>query len=398
MFISYIKYNFAKKRRQRIMKIFYLYTSLTTKGGADRILSVKANWLAAHGYDVTFVTDSQMGRTPIFPLDRGVRFIDLGINFELQYSYSLPVRFIMYRKMIKKYQKKLSALLYKETPDIVITTLGREMDFLTSIKDGSIKLGESHIARQFTRNFHLLEQRGLIYRIVAKYWRRKQADAVSKLDGLVLLTSRDERGWQNVTQKTFVIPNPLTFNTRAVSTCTNKRIISVGRLTEQKGYEYLLEAWRMIANKHSDWKLDIFGEGELKNELSSLIEHLGIGNTVKINPPTDSIDKEYANSSIYVMSSRFEGFGLVLTEAMECGLPCVSFDCPYGPREIIKNGEDGFLVDYLNVKELANTICKLIENDNLRKAMGLKAKNNVQRFNQDIVMQKWTSLFSQLKS
>ena len=98
------------------------------------------------------------------------------------------------------------------------------------------------------------------------------------------------------------------------------------------------------------------------------------------------------------MSSRFEGFGLVLTEAMECGLPCVSFDCPYGPREIIKNGEDGFLVDYLNVKELANTICKLIENDNLRKAMGLKAKNNVQRFNQDIVMQKWTSLFSQLKS
>ena len=141
------------------MKIFYIYTALVTVGGADRVITNKANWLAEHGYDVTIVTDSQMGKPPVFPLSSKVRLHDFGINFGLEYGHILPVRIYWFFKLMQKYKNMMTSFLLSERPDIVITTLGRDLDFLTSIHDGSVKIGESHIARDYSRNFHLLKQR-----------------------------------------------------------------------------------------------------------------------------------------------------------------------------------------------------------------------------------------------
>ncbi len=377
------------------MKIFYIYTSLRTVGGADRVITNKANWLAEHGYDVTIVTDTQMSYPPVYPLSPKVRLYDFAVDFNLEYGHSIPVRIWWYFKLMRKYKYLLKNFLMKEKPDIVITTLARDLDFLTSIHDGSIKIGESHIARHYSRNFHLLEQKGGLSKLLAMYGRWKQERTVRKLDGLVLLTSQDERNWRGIT-RTFVIPNFLTFQTDNCSTCENKQAICVGRYNEQKGYEYMIETWSIVNQRHPDWRLHVYGEGEIRDEIQCQINAKGINGKMILHDPVKNILDKYLESSLCVLSSRYEGFGMVLVEAMECGVPCISFDFPYGASDIIRHGEDGYLVEYLNSQQLASRICELIEDGEKRKRMGHQAKLNIQRFSQESVMKQWTDLFDRL--
>ena len=174
------------------MKILYVYTALLTQGGVDRVLTVKANYLAERlGHDVWVVTDSQCGRPLVFPLSPRVHHIDLQTDFDEQYHHGILRRYGIYRRLMRQYRQRLEALLMEVRPDIVCTTLGREMDFLTDIGDGSCKVGESHIAKPFCRNLHLMEARGFPYNIVARLWRRRLEKSVARLDDLVVLTERD---------------------------------------------------------------------------------------------------------------------------------------------------------------------------------------------------------------
>jgi glycosyltransferase involved in cell wall biosynthesis len=377
------------------MKIVYIYTSFTIAGGADRVVIEKANYLADHGYDIMIVTDSQKNRSPFFPISSKVKLCDLGIDFEIEYKYIPPIRIFIYMKLMKRYKKKLQELLLKERPDFVITTLGREIDFLTDINDGSIKIGESHIAKPYIRNLHLLDRIGLFHSYIAKKWKKKVSANCKKLDALVLLTENDAKNWVNV-KKTYIIPNPLPFYPNQSSTCDNKKAIFVGRMCEQKGYDYLINAWSLVYIKHPDWILNIYGDGEEKKQIQNLILKKGLDKVIFLNETTKDIQDKYLDSSIYILSSRYEGFGMVLLEAMACGVPCVAFDCPYGPADIIKNGEDGFIVNYLDIKELSHRICDIIENTEMRKKMGELAKQNVLRFNKDLIMKKWMDLFTNL--
>ncbi|WP_455664242.1 glycosyltransferase family 4 protein [Phocaeicola sp.] len=380
------------------MKIIYLYTSLTTVGGADRIVVQKANYLAdTMGYEVYIITDSQKNRPIFFPLSPNVKHIDVDINFEQQYAHGLFIRSYYYFTLMYKYKKRIVKLLETIKPDIVITTLGRELDFLTRLKDGSIKIGESHIAKTFCRNFHLTEQRGFIYKQIAKYWRAKQEKDVKRLDALVVLTQRDADSWKNV-KEAYIIPNSLPFYPQESSSCKEKKIISVGRFTEQKGYERFIEAWAKVNLKHPDWEVSVYGEGVDQNMLESLIKKNAIENNFKLCRPVKNIQDKYMESSIYVMTSRFEGFGMVLAEAMACGVPCISFDCPHGPADIIKNGEDGILVENGAIDQLADAICQLIENEEQRISMGNKAKINIKRYSNEVIMKKWDELFKNLKN
>lgn len=378
------------------MKIVYIYTSLTTIGGADRIITQKANYLADKlGYEVFIVTDSQNKRKTSFPLSPKVKHIDLNINFDRQYNYHIILRFFIYQALMRRYKKKLKDFLQLHKPDIVISTLGRDMDFLTSMNDGSLKIGESHIAKPFMRNLHLLEAKGGLYKLMAKYWRKKQEKAICRLDAFVVLTPEDALSWKDV-RKSTVIPNMMTIEPPPISSCKEKKIISVGRYSEQKGYDLLIKAWKTVAEKHSDWQINIYGEGELQDKLQKQIVELNLQEQIRLNPPVLNIERKYSESAFYVMSSRFEGFGLVLTEAMNCGLPCVSFDCPYGPSRIIQHDEDGLLVENGNITALAESICYMIENEDRRICMGQRAKQNIQRYSRDNIMEKWDSLFQSL--
>ena len=193
-----------------------------------------------------------------------------------------------------------------------------------------------------------------------------------------------------------VIPNPLSFQPTRTSSLTAKRIIAVGRYCHEKGYDDLLKAWSRIQNDCPDWELSIYGDGD-RTFYNSIIEKLGIDKKRCIlNERTTDIESEYCNSSISVCSSRFEGFGLVIAEAMACGLPVVSFDCPWGPRSIITNEEDGILIENRNISELANGILRLIKDSETRTLMGKNARTNIQRFNIESISQQWVELFNSL--
>jgi glycosyltransferase involved in cell wall biosynthesis len=172
----------------------------------------------------------------------------------------------------------------------------------------------------------------------------------------------------------------------------------VGRYNDAKGYDYLIPAWSLVHQKHPDWVLNVYGSGELRDQVIQWINDYQLEETIILHEPTDNIMEKYLESSICVLSSRYEGFSMVIAEAMSCGVPCVSFDCPHGPRTIIANGEDGLLVEYLNTKALADGICKLIEDENLRIQFGCRAKQNIQRYSQEKVMGQWHQLFKSLKN
>ena len=379
------------------MKIMYIFSELTIKGGTDKVLSDKANYLVEHGFDVTIVTEAQMGREPVFPLSSKIKLIDIGLDFNKQYTQSFIHRAYTYFNFIHIYKKKLKGILIKEKPDIVITTMGRSLDFITSFNDGSIKIGEAHTTKEHLRSLHLMENKGWLYKRLAKCIRKKQISNARKLRALVLLTPEDAKDWEGVT-KTYVIPNSIKEIPLECSKLINKQAIFVGRYNDAKGYEYLVEAWKIVHHNHPDWIINIYGSGELHDDVERWINEAKLHESMITHEPTNRIMEEYLESSICVVSSRYEGFSMAIIEAMACGVPCVSFDCPFGPRNIIKKDEDGILVEYLNSRALADNICELIENINLRKQLGSNARKNIQRFTQDNIMEKWINLFDTIKN
>ncbi len=378
------------------MKIAYIYTALSTKGGADRIITFKANYLAErYNYEVYIITDSQNDRPLAFPLSKKVKHINLDVDFGIQYNYNIIYRFFIYVKLMRDYKKKLSNIILNIKPNIVISTGGRDLEFITSIRDSSKKIAEIHTIRDSFRNFNLLEKKSIPFKIIAQYYRKKIDNKIKMLSSLVLLSENDAKSWGKI-RDSIVIPNSIPFNTSKLSKCSNKKVISVGRLSYEKGFDNLIKAWKIVNEKFPDWELNIYGEGILKSKLEDDIDKYGLTNSTKIHNPTNDIVDKYIESSIYVMSSTFEGFGLVLAEAMSCGLPCISFNCPYGPSQIIKDNEDGFLVENGNIEKLADRICFLIANDDLRMKMGKTGAKNIQRYSPEIIMPIWNELLENL--
>ncbi len=377
------------------MHILYIYSEITIKGGADKVIADKANYFAQKGYKVTLVTESQLGRELSFPLNPSVKHIDMDLDFNRQYSQSFVHRAYTYYSLMKIYKKKLGLVLQQEKPDVVITTLGRSLDFIADLHDGSIKIGEAHTTKYHLRSLHLMEQKNVVYKIIAKFLRWKMICNVSKLKALVLLTPQDAADWKGYVQ-TYVIPNSISFFPETYSSLDTKQVIMVGRYNDAKGYDYLIPAWEIVHHRHPDWILNVYGSGELYNDVIRWIKTKKLENTIVLHNPVDNIIEKYLDSSICVMSSRYEGFPMALVEALTCGVPCVAFDCPFGPRNIIINGDDGLLVEYLNSQALAKGICELIENDNLRKRFGKNGRKNILRYSRENVMKKWEDLFESL--
>jgi glycosyltransferase involved in cell wall biosynthesis len=215
------------------------------------------------------------------------------------------------------------------------------------------------------------------------------------LDAVVLLTESDA-GHYKFHKNAAVIPNSLSFAPQKQSSLKNKVILAVGRLTYQKGFERLVESIALIKEKSIGWQVRIIGDGADKEALQKRIKECGLEDTVVILPPTDKIEDEYRNASIYVMSSRFEGLPMALIEAKSCGLPIVSFDCPEGPSEIVRDGIDGFLVERDNVELLSAAILKLAESEDLRKRFGCEAVKDIDRFKPERVGVLWDKLLSGL--
>jgi glycosyltransferase involved in cell wall biosynthesis len=218
---------------------------------------------------------------------------------------------------------------------------------------------------------------------------------VNKYDKFVLLTEEDKNNWKQY-HHTISIPNARTFKYANRAKLENKKIIAIGRLTYQKGFDRLISTWNIIKEDIGDWELEIYGEGELRNSLQQQINELGVNNSIKLMGTSSQIKKIYENASLLVMSSRFEGFPMALVEGKSAGLPILSFDFPCGPKDIIQDKVDGYIVRNGDIQGLANRILQLIKDDKLRKKMGENAFINSDAFSEDKIMQRWINLFDSL--
>ena len=192
------------------MHILYIYAEISIKGGTDKILVEKANYLVRHGYDVTIVTESQMGKPLSFKLEDKVCHIDMGLDFGKQYTQGSFRRFLTYSSLMRQYKSRLKKVVNQQRPDIIISAMGRSLSLLSKMDYDGVKIGEAHTTKTHLRSLHLMEQRGGVFKVIAKYMRWKMCRYASKLDALVLLTQNDAEDWKSVA-KTFVIPNPISF-------------------------------------------------------------------------------------------------------------------------------------------------------------------------------------------
>lgn len=374
------------------LKLVYITPALYMAGGVERVLSIKANYFAEQfGYDITIILTEGKGKPLFYPLSEKVKVVNLDINFEELWTCSFVKKIFVYLRKQRQYKKALTRELMRLRPDISISLLRREINFLNGIKDGSRKVGELHINRANYRNFEANDS-NFVKNLFAKYWMHTLVSKLKKLDRFVVLTEEDKSAWPEL-HNICVIPDPLSFVPNKQSLLTEKRVIAVGRYVYQKGFDLLLQVWAKIEKQFPDWEMVIFGDGNSEPYQRQMIE-LGIDTSrCHLNGPTADIQKEYVNSSIFAFSSRFEGFGMVLVEAMACGLPVVSFACPCGPKDIVKDGEDGILVENGNVEAFASSLAQLMQNLSLCKTMAKAGLTNVQRFYMEQVAKRWKEVF-----
>lgn len=370
------------------MKIIYVYKVLAVWGGFERVWTDKMNALSAiSGNDVCLITTDQGSHKVPYPLSGKVRHIDLDIRFVQQYQFKGLKRYWIYWKLIKLFQKKLEALLETEKPDVLITNTSEFADFIVKWKGKVPLVVESH--GTFNRPFHMKEMT-LVNRIKCFFHYK----SLGKADRIVALTRGDAEQWKRINPNVSIIPNIVTMNESDIySNCEAKRVIFVGRVDSQKGFQYLNAIWRIVEKRHPDWCLDIYGEGVDRLENKSMIPK---GKNIFPHGQTLDILNKYRESSILVLTSVYEPFGLVMPEAMSCGIPVVAFNCPYGPSEIISDGKDGFLVDCYDVEAFADKLCILIEDKVLRKQMGMNALQSALRFKKEKIMPQWNNLFERL--
>ena len=377
------------------LKLVYITPALYMAGGVERVLTLKANYFAEHfGYDITIILTEGKDKPLFYPLSNKIKVINLNIGFEELWSCSFVKKIFVYLKKQRQFKKALTRELMRLRPDITISLLRREINFLNDIKDGSRKIGELHVNRANYRNFEVNDS-NFFKNLFAKFWMHSLVAKLKKLDCFVVLTEEDKDAWPEL-KNIRVIPDPLSFLPTKHSELKERRVIAVGRYVYQKGFDLLLQVWSKIEKLYPDWQLVIFGDGD-RTPYENQMKALGIDdNRCHLNGPTSNVQHEYINSSIFVFSSRFEGFGMVLVEAMACGLPVVSFDCPCGPKDIIKDGEDGILVENGNIELLASSLSILINDESLRKSMSKAGQKNAQRFNIVHIAEQWRDLFESL--
>lgn len=376
------------------MKILYCTHSTYNPGGMERVLLNKVTFLSKlSGWEVSVVTTDQHQRPPFYPFPEKVRMTDLGINYSEDNDKGTWKKIVGYLRKRREHKRKLAALLERERPDIVVSLYPSESSFIPEIKDGSKKVLELH----FNKYFRLQYGRSGIIGWIDRWRTRQDERIVRRFDKFVVLTNEDRGYWGNL-PNIEVIPNAAMHVSDRYSDVENKRVIAVGRLDYQKGFDRLILAWQRVQStgRFKDWTLDIFGQGEWQEMLQQMINKAGLQSTARINRPTNNIVDEYIKSSLIVMTSNYEGFGMVLVEAMACGVPAIAFDCKCGPKDIIRQGENGLLVHNGDVDGLADAMMEVMADDDYRKMLSENAKAVVNTYSEQAVMARWLRLFEEL--
>ena len=355
------------------MKLFYLANTIYSPAGMERVLITKANLLATrYGYEVVIVTNHQRGRSAFFPVDPKVRLIDLDVNTHL--AWNMP-----------RYLRRLEALVRDEKPDIVDSLCVSELPYILKLKG---------LCKVLMAEFHFSHE---TLRIKGQHRKLRTLEkTVGGLDCFVVLTREDQEAWSPYCGKLEQIYNPADFIPGELAPLEAKRCISGGRFEKQKNHDDKVRAWQKGHARHPDRPLDLYGNGKKKARTEALIRREGLEGSILVHPATPRFKEEMMTSSMYLMTSLYEGFPLVLVETAAIGLPCVCMTCPCGPAEFVEDGVDGMLAAPGDLDGMADRICTLIEQPELRRSMGREIHRKAGDFTTERILGQWDRLFRRL--
>lgn len=378
------------------IKLAYCIPALYNISGMEKTVTTKANYFAETlGYEVFIIITDGKDREPAFELSKKIKVINLNVNYDNIWKYSFFKKFFTYLIKQQIFKRRLKSLLKTIKPDITISMLRREINFITKINDGSKKIGELHFNKNNYRDFDATGKSFKFLRILfAKLWMKQLISNLKRLDKFVVLSYEDKAKWHELDNVT-VIYNPIDIIPDETSDCNSRKVIAVGRIVWQKGFDMLLDSWKIVSARHPDWTLTIYGSGD-KSTLQEQAKVNGICGSCFFEEPVLNLDEKFRESSIFAFSSRFEGFGMVITEAMASGIPPVAFACPCGPKDIIEDGKNGLLVELGDIEGLADKICYLIENSDVRKTFGKAARIRSEIFKIETIALQWDTLFKEL--
>ena len=378
------------------MNILYCVPALYNPGGMERILTEKVNYLAnLEGFNIFVFTTDQADRPLYFKLDDRVTVNHSNLNFNQYFSSSFFTKYRGIQKLLRLYQQQLESYIEENNIDIIVSLGGKELEFLYKIKTTSAKICELHFSIDIRKQFILSRGNSPLYKMIGNYRRWQMIQQTKKLTQLVVLTKADEDKLKHTHQNLTQIYNfsPLV-PTKKVA-LSQKKIVAVGKLDPQKGFDLLVEACSFIKN-WDGWVLEIYGQGPDEKKIKDQIAFHHLEQHVMLKGITRNVGEVYSNASFYVLSSRYEGFPMVLLEAISFGLPLVSFNCVTGPNEVIVNDDCGILVDDRNTEKLGEAIQRMISSREEREGKSERAFQKSKLFSKDEIMKQWTDLFESL--
>lgn len=360
-----------------MINVCFFSGDITRSGGTERVSTVIANELQKDKeLSISFLSLWENHSESFYDIDKSIKR-DVLYKKETTGIF----HFIGYICRIRKFIKK------------------NKIDILIDI-DGILDMYSVPAIFRLKTKLISWEQFNYYQNPYVNYRKRTRKLAAKYADAIVVITKEDKGYFkQNLRIKNRIeqIYNPITIkNNDSYYSMDSKTILSVGRITEQKGFDMLVEVAKEVFKTHSDWNWIIIGEGEDKEIIENKIKEYGLTNNISIISNVKNIEDYYKKSAIYVMTSRYEGFGLVLTEAQEFHLPCISFKCPAGPSEIVDNNENGYLINCFEIEDMIKAIINLIENESIRKKFSSQAQKNSKMFDVQRIATQWSLLLKKL--
>lgn len=353
-------------------------------GGAERVLSIMANWWAKKGREVTIITFTDAGEKSFYELASTVNIVSLSLSKK---SSGVVSGLLNNVGRVAKLRRAIS----KSRPDVVISFIDTTNALVALACRG---LGVPLI---------LAEHNEPSMADIGRIWEAIRTITYPMADKVALLSER-ARGYypERIRRKTIVIPNPVVMAPESETGTIDASVkvpfvMSMGRLGPEKGYDLLIKAFSIIANRYPEWSLVILGEGAKRGELKNIIEELGLSGRVMMPGLVKNPYDYLKQAGLYVLSSRYEGFPVALCEAMASGTAVVSFDCKTGPREIIREGVDGILVPPGDVEKLSESIAAMIDDKKKREEYGANARQVVERFGLEKVMGVWETVIDEIR-
>lgn len=365
------------------MKILYLTNQFYLHGGIEKMLSQKMNYLIEEfGYDVVLCTSEHKDREFIYPLIKKLRHIDLEIDYKRSKSYFHPANLL---KAFKHF-KELNKVIKREQPDVIVSVNNTpEQYFIPFIEKHIPKVKEFHSSGVTLKTsktiFGKLKQH--LFKLFCRY------------DSLIVLNEDETKYYpfQNVV----VIPNFIKIESNNTILKKENTIIAAGRIAPVKQFDHLIIAWSKIAPEFPNWQVKIFGDADedLEEKLNNLIAELNVPN-IRMMGQSSHLKKEMEKASVFTMTSATECFPMVLLEAQAARMALISYDSPYGPKNIIKNKVTGILTPHNSVDDFAQSLKNLLLDEEQRENLGKQAQLHVTEFSEQKIMSEWQKLFKDL--